>query len=150
MVDRFEHFSLAINEISRCWRKLAAEEMKKYGLKGSHATYLSTMYRYPEGISVPQLCELSGKDKSDASRMLAILEEKGLVKKHEVDGSLYRGLLVLTDEGRLAAEHVRRRASKAVEQAGGGLDDETREIFYRALDSITARLTELSKKGIPE
>lgn len=150
MLDRFEHFSLAINEISRCWRKLAAEEMKKYGLKGSHATYLSTMYRYPEGISVPQLCELSGKDKSDASRMLAILEEKGLVKKHEVDGSLYRGLLVLTDEGRLAAEHVRRRASKAVEQAGGGLDNETREIFYRALDSITARLTELSKKGIPE
>ena len=107
MVDRFEHFSLAINEISRCWRKLAAEELKKYGLKGAHATYLSTMYRYPEGISVPQLCELSGKDKSDASRMVAILEEKGLVTKQEVGGSLYRGLLVLTDEGRQAAEHVR-------------------------------------------
>lgn len=150
MVDRFEHFSLAINEISRCWRKLAAEEMKKYGLKGPHATYLTTMYHYPQGISVPQLCELSGKDKSDASRMLAILEEKGLVTKQEVDGSLYRGLLVLTDEGRKAAEHVRKRAARAVEQAGGGLDDETREIFYKALDSITARLTELSKKGIPE
>lgn len=149
MVDRFEHFSLAINEISRCWRKLAAEEMKKYGLKGPHATYLTTMYHYPQGISVPQLCELSGKDKSDASRMLAILEEKGLVTKQEVDGSLYRGLLVLTDEGRKAAEHVRKRAARAVEQAGGGLDDETREIFYKALDSITARLTELSKKGIP-
>ena len=150
MVDRFEHFSLAINEISRCWRKLAAEEMKKYSLKGSHATYLTAMYHYPDGISVPQLCEVSGKDKSDASRMLAILEQKGLVQKHEVDGSLYRGLLVLTDEGRLAAEHVRRRAAKAVEQAGGDLDDETREIFYKALDSITSRLTELSKKGIPE
>ena len=150
MVDRFEHFSHAINEISRCWRKLAGEELKKYGLKGSHATYLSTMYHYPQGISVPQLCEISGKDKSDASRMLAILEEKGLVRKQEVDGSLYRGLLVLTEEGRAAAEHVRRRAAKAVEQAGGGLDDETREIFYRALDSITQRLNELSKNGIPE
>ena len=150
MVDRFEHFSLAINEISRCWRKLAGEELKKYGLKGSHATYLTTMYHYPQGISVPQLCEVSGKDKSDASRMLAILEKKGLVTKQEVDGSLYRGLLVLTDEGRAAAEHVRRRAAKAVEQAGGGLDDETREIFYQALDSITERLIELSKKGIPE
>lgn len=150
MVDRFEHFSLAINEISRCWRKLAGEELKKYGLKGSHATYLTTMYHYPQGISVPQLCEVSGKDKSDASRMLAILEKKGLVTKQEVDGSLYRGLLVLTDEGRAAAEHVRCRAAKAVEQAGGGLDDETREIFYQALDSITERLIELSKKGIPE
>ena len=150
MVDRFEHFSHAINDISRCWRKLAGEELKKYGLKGSHATYLSAMYHYPQGISVPQLCEISGKDKSDASRMLAILEEKGLVQKQEVDGSLYRGLLVLTEEGRAAAEHVRRRAAKAVEQAGGGLDDETREIFYRALDSITQRLNELSKNGIPE
>ena len=150
MVDRFEHFSHAINDISHCWRKLAGEELKKYGLKGSHATYLSTMYHYPQGISVPQLCEISGKDKSDASRMLAILEEKGLVRKQEVDGSLYRGLLVLTEEGRAAAEHVRRRAAKAVEQAGGGLDDETREIFYRALDSITQRLNELSKNGIPE
>ena len=150
MVDRFEHFSLAINEISRCWRKLAADEMKRYGLKGSHATYLTTMYRFPQSISVPQLCELSGKDKSDASRMVAILEEKGLVTKQEVGGSLYRGLLVLTDEGRQAAEHVRRRAAKAVESAGGGLDDESREIFYSSLDSITARLTELSRKGIPE
>ena len=150
MIDRFEHFSLAINEISRCWRKIAGEELKKYGLKGSHATYLSTMYRYPQGISVPELCELSGKDKSDASRMIAILEEKGLVKKQEVGGSLYRGLLVLTDEGREAAEHVRRRAAKAVEAAGADLDDETREIFYCALDAITARLTALSRSGIPE
>ena len=150
MIDRFEHFSLAINEISRCWRKIAAEELKKYGLKGSHATYLTTMYRYPQGISVPQLCELSGKDKSDASRMIAILEEKGLVTKQEVDGSLYRGLLVLTDEGKKAAEHVRQRAAKAVEAAGADLDDCSREIFYSALDAITSRLVELSKSGIPE
>ena len=39
---------------------------------------------------------------------------------------------------------------KAVEQAGGGLDDETREIFYRALDAITGWLTEPTKSGIPE
>ena len=150
MINRFEHFSLAISEISRCWRKLASEEMAKYGLRAPHATYLSTISRYSEGISVPQLCELSGKDKSDASRMIAILEEKGLVTKQEVDGSLYRGLLVLTEEGRKAAEHVRRRAARAVEAAGGDLDDESREIFYRALDSITNHLIELSKKGIPE
>lgn len=30
MVDRFERFSFAISEISRCWHKLAAEEMEKY------------------------------------------------------------------------------------------------------------------------
>lgn len=150
MVDRFERFSLAISEISRYWHKLAAEELSKYGLKGSHATYLTTMYRYPMGITVPRLCELCGKDKSDASRMISILEQKGLVTKQVVGGSLYRGLLLLTDEGRTAAEHVCRQASRAVEIAGKSLTEETREIFYQSLDSITANLRELSKEGIPE
>ena len=150
MLDRFERFSAAISEISRCWRKLASEELAKYGLKSPHATYLTTMYKYPEGITVPHLCEISGKDKSDASRMIAILEEKGLACKKDVGGSLYRGLWVLTDEGNTAAEQVSIRASKAVELAGKDLDDETRDIFYKALDSITTNLTKLSKDGIPE
>ena len=150
MINRFEHFSLAISEISRCWRKLASEEMAKYGLRAPHATYLTTISRFPEGISVPQLCELSGKDKSDASRMIAILEEKGMVTKLSVDGSSYRGKLVLTEAGKIAAGHVQRKASLAVELAGRDLDDETRAVFYQALDSITANLRALSKDGIPE
>ena len=150
MLDRFERFSFAISEISRCWRKLASEELAKYGLNSPHATYLTTMYKYPNGITVPQLCEVSGKDKSDASRMIAILEKKGLVKKQVVNGSLYRGAWVLTAEGKTAAEQVSQRAGRAVELAGKDLTDETRDIFYQALESITSNLHELSKKGIPE
>lgn len=150
MVNRFERFSLAIAEISRYWHKLAAEEMAKYGLKGPHATYLTTMYRCSGGVTVPQLCELCGKDKSDASRMIAILTEKGMVEKQSSSGSLYRGLLVLTPEGKAAAEQVCRRASRAVELAGQDLDDATREVFYQALESITENLRQLSRDGIPE
>lgn len=150
MVDRFGRFSLAISEISRYWHKLASEEMAKYDLKGPHATYLTTIYRYPEGVTVPQVCELCGKDKSDASRMIGILEQKGLVNKQAVGGSSYRGLLMLTPEGKVAAEQVCKKASRAVEMAGKDLTDETREIFYKALDSITMNLRELSKEGIPE
>ena len=150
MIDRFERFSLAISEISRYWHKLAAEELTKYGLKGPHATYLTVMYKYPEGITVPQLCMVCGKDKSDASRMISILEEKGLVKKQVVGGSLYRGKLQLTEEGKLAAEHVSQRASRAVEMAGKDLTDEARTTFYKALDSITANLRDLCQEGIPE
>ncbi len=150
MIERFERFSLAISEISRYWHKLAAEELTKYGLKGPHATYLTAIYKYPKGITVPELCEVCGKDKSDASRMIAILEQKGLVTKQVVRGSLYRGKLQLTEEGRLAAEHVSQRASRAVEAAGKDLTDETREIFYKALESITSNLRKLSKEGIPE
>ena len=150
MLDRFERFSFAISEISRCWRKLASDEMAKHGLKSPHATYLTILYKYPDGITVPDLCEISGKDKSDASRMIAILEKKGLARKEVVGESLYRGLWVLTDEGKVAAAKVSLRASRAVELAGKDLDDETRDIFYKALESITSNLTTLSKEGLPE
>lgn len=150
MLDRFERFSLAISEISRYWHRLASEELAKYGLKGPHAMYLTAMYKYPDGITVPQLCEVCGKDKSDASRMISILEEKGLAEKQVVDGSLYRGLLVLTAEGKVATEHVCNRASRAVEMAGKDLTDEMRDVFYKSLDSITLNLCKLSKEGIPE
>lgn len=150
MIDRFEHFSYSIAKISRCWRKLATEEMSKYGLKSSHAMYLTTIYKYPDGITVPQFCQVSGKDKSDASRMISILEKKGLVTKQGVNGSLYRGILILTDEGKKAAEQVSKRASRAVEMAGKDLTDKNREIFYQALSSIADNLSELIKEGIPE
>lgn len=150
MVERFERFSVAIAEISRCWHKLAGEEMKAYGLKGAHATYLATIRRFPEGITVPELCELCMKDKSDASRMLAILEEKGLVCKEGRHKSGYGGAVRLTEAGLEAAEHVRRRASRAVEIAGRDLTDAEREAFYRALDSVVGNLRALTREGIPE
>ena len=150
MVERFERFSLAISEINRYWHKLAAEELAPYGLKAAHATYLTAMARHPEGIAVPALCEECGKDKSDASRMIAILEEKGLVTKQSTGVSRYRGLLTLTPAGQEAAEHVCRRAAAAVEAAGCDLSDDNRDSFYRSLESITANLRKLSREGIPQ
>lgn len=150
MVERFERFSLAIFEISRYWHKLATEEMAAYGLKGAHAIYLTAMYRCGDGVTGPQLCELCGRDKSDVSRTIAILQEKGFVTKEGVNQSLYRGLLKLTEQGRAAAEQITRRASLAVELAGGGLSEEVRSCFYQALGSITERLREISREGLPQ
>lgn len=146
MVERFEKFSLSIAEISRCWHKLASEEMKVCGLKGAHALYLTTLYRYPQGITVPELCELCLKDKSDASRMLAILEKKELVRK---EGG-YGGTVQLTEAGLQAARQVRSRVCRAVEEAGKDLSAEEREIFYKALGSITENLQRLTCEGIPQ
>lgn len=149
MIERFERFSLAISEISRYWHKLTAEEMEKYGLKGTHSVYLLTMLRYPKGITAPELCELCGKDKSDVSRMMSIMEKKGLVTKEGVHQNLYRGVFKLTKEGIGAAEFVKKRASLAVELAGKDLSKETRDTMYEALESVAANLRELNKSGLP-
>ena len=151
MLNRFAKFSLSISEIDRCWHKLAAEEMAKYDLNSPHAVYLNTLYDASrDGITAAQLGELCGKNKADVSRMIAILEKKGLVQKVAVGSNMYRAKLMLTDEGRQAAEHVRERAAIAVELAGSGLTNDERETFYKALGLITENLQKLSKDGLPQ
>ena len=150
MLNRFSRFSLAIAEIDRCWHKLAAEEMAKYGLNSPHAVYLTTLSGFKEGITAARLGELCGKNKADVSRMVGILEQKGLVRKEAVGGNLYRARLLLTEEGRQAAEHVQQRAALAVELAGSGMTEEEREVFYRCLERIAANLQELSREGLPK
>ena len=119
--------------------------------KGSIVVQGKTLFdAEPEGITAAQLGEICGKDKADVSRMVAILENKGLVRKVAVGKNMYRAKLVLTETGREAAEHVRSRAAVAVELAGSGLSEDEREQFYKALTLITENLRKLSKDGLPQ
>ncbi len=148
MVDRFQRFSFSLFEMTRCWHKLAAEEMGKYDLKGPYAMYLVVLQHKPEGLTAAQLCDLCGKDKADVSRSLSAMAEKGLL--HKENGNTYRAKVTLTPLGNQAAEQVCRRASLAVELAGKDISDEDRAVFYRALTSITENLQHLSRQGLPE
>ena len=147
MVDRFEKFSFSIFEIYKCWHKITAEEMEKYELKGSYSTYLTTLYRYRDGLTAVKLGSLCGKDKADVSRAVATMEQKGIVKKQ---GGQYRARIILTEKGLEAAQHIRSRAAVAVDIAGKDLSDEHREILYKSLDSIAENLHNICQEGIPE
>ncbi len=148
MYQRFERFSFAIFEISRHWHRLTGDEMEKYGLKSSHSVYLLALARTPQGLTAPQLCEICGKDKSDVSRMMAILEKKGLVSKEGPHQNRYAGAYLLTQDGREVAQALRTRASRAVEIAGRDLSPAQRESFYDALESIAMNMREMSEPGM--
>ncbi len=150
MIKRFARFSLAISKIDRCWHKLAADEMARYELNSPHAVYLTTLYDFEDGITAAKLGKLCGKNKADVSRMVAILEKKGLVQKEKTGRNRYRAKLLLTEEGRQAAQYIQQRAALAVELAGSGVTEADREVFYRCLEKITANLLMLSKEGLPQ
>lgn len=149
MIDRFERFSVMISEISRYWHKITTAEMEKYGLKGAHSIYLTTMARFPQGITAAQLCELCCKDKSDVSRMMGIMEKNGLVVKEGGHQNRYNGVFLLTEEGRTAAEYVQQRVALAVSIAGKNLTDESRMILYSTLNSICENLKNINENGLP-
>ena len=148
MVSRFELFATSISCIYHYIQKIERVEMEHYGLKGPHAQCLLAMGRYPEGITAARLCEACDKDKAAISRMVAELEEKGLVVRNASGGNRYRALLQLTDLGKAAANHVEQRARLAVEEAGAGMNDEQRAIMYEALELIAGNLQNICMKGL--
>lgn len=150
MIDRFERFSFAISEISRCWHRIAGDVMGSHGLKGPYAVYFTALYRYPEGITAAQLGEICSRDKADVSRAMQMMEQQGLIEKQAGDKKAYRALLKLTDAGMKLAQTINQKAVLAVETASKGLAPEKRAVFYEALELITTNLQQLSKNGLPE
>lgn len=150
MLKRFERFSLATSKISRCWNKIAAEEMEKYNLKGSCALYLLTICRSNGAITVTKLAETCSRDKADVSRSVSRMEKSGLVIKERSGANLYRAKLALTEKGKAAAESIGKSACLAVNTAGNGVADADREIFYSVLERIAENLEEICNNGLSE
>ena len=76
MLERFERFSLSLFELSRCWHKLASEEMSRHGLRSSHATYLTTLLRCEEGITAVELGRQIELTVDDLQNILKVLSEE--------------------------------------------------------------------------
>ena len=108
------------------------------------------MHRYNDGVTATQLCELCSKDKSDVSRSIAAMEEKGLVLRETVNGNAYRAKLKLTPMGKKAAEQVGKRAQTAAELGGDGISDQQRSELYEMLERIAKNLRNISEEGLPQ
>ena len=150
MITRYELFSSSVNSLSRDIQSIERTEMAKFGLKGPHAQCLLAILRHPLGVTSAQLCELCAKDKAAISRTVAELEKARMIRREGRNGNIYRAALLLTEQGRAAADAVSRRAKVAVESAGEGLTDAQREVFYHVLSIISGNLHTMCKNGLKE
>ena len=148
MVNKYQLFSACVSCMYHDIQKIERVEMAKYGLKGPHAQCLLTMSSHPEGITAARLCDACEKDKAAVSRILAELEQAGMVLREKHNGIRYRAKLILTEQGRKAAASVSEKARLAVERAGEGLDDKQREIFYQVLTLISGNLHTICREGL--
>lgn len=148
MENRYELLSSSISCMYHDIQRIERVEMAKYGLKGPHAQCLLTMKKHPDGITAARLCEICEKDKAAISRILVELETAGMVLREKRNGSRYRASLLLTEQGKVAAEAVVEKARLAVERAGIGFGDKEREVFYRVLAIIAGNLHAICKDGL--
>lgn len=64
----------------RCAMRFRENELNDTGLAGCHTPYLTTLYRQP-GISQEEMARQMSVNKSSVARQLAVLEEKGYVRR---------------------------------------------------------------------
>ena len=145
MITRFSQFTAYISELYWMIQKIEREEMEALGLKGPQAECLVAMSRRREGITAAELSTLCEKDKSAISRSISDLVSRGLVIRQ---GSTYRALLRLTEEGRKIAEQVNRKVALAVYRAGKGLTEEDRVALYESLERISCNIKKISQEGL--
>lgn len=148
MENRYELISASISSMYHDIQKIERIEMAKYGLKGPHAQCLLAIKKHPQGITAARLCEICEKDKAAVSRILAELDNAGMVLRENRNGSRYRASLTLSEQGMAAADAVAEKARQAVEVAGIGFDEKEREVFYRVLAIIAGNLHKLCREGL--
>ena len=148
MLKRFEQFSTVVSGINRYIQKIERDEMVKYGYKGAFAQYLVVLNKYPQGLTLTNLCEMCDKDKAAVSRALTELVEKELVFKDIKENKSYKGKYCLTYKGKECAEYVVTKAKMAVSKVGSELSEEQRTVLYSSLEIIAENLKKISKDGL--
>ena len=145
MLNRFAQFSYMISNIYRNIQKIEHDEMVKLGYKGAYAKYLVVMFQQPKGITSTKLCEICDKNKAAVSRMLAEMEDKGLVIRNRS----YNALITLTKKGESIAKYVCHKAEMAVDEVGKTLSPDQRQLLYSTLNQLSGAIHHLSEEGLP-
>ena len=145
MENRFKLFTVLISKVNRCIKKIKAEEMAEFNLKSAHVSCLYYLYE-EESLTAKELCDVCDEDKAAISRSIDYLETNGYLNCDSKTVKRYRSPLKLTEKGKLVAQKLSEKINRILAEAGFGLSDEHRAIFYNSLNLITNNLEKISNK----
>lgn len=100
-------FMRQISITYRCAMRFRENELEDTGLAGCHTPYLTTLYRQP-GISQEEMARQLNVNKSSVARQLAVLEEKGYVRREPSETDRRLLLVYPTDKALEVKERLYR------------------------------------------
>ena len=142
MDERFNLFTVLINNISRSIRRIKTEEMAEFNLKSSHVSCIYYLYIY-NSLTAKELCDISSEDKANISRSIEHLEQSGYIICKSDAPKRYNSPLVLTEKGKEIAIKISKKLDGIVDRVTAGLDDATRETMYKGLNIIFSNLQDM-------
>ena len=142
MEERFETFTVLINDISRSIHKLKMAEMAEFDLKSSHVSCLYYLYRQ-KTLTARELCDVCSEDKANISRSVKYLEENGYLICESKRAKRYQSPLMLTERGREVGARIAGKIDRILSYASEGVAEEEREIMYRSLATVRENLKKI-------
>ena len=139
MEERFETFTVLITRISRSIKRIKADEMADFELKGPHVSCLYYLSQR-DGMTAAELCERCDEDKAAISRSLDDLEKNGYITCASGAGKRYKSPLRLTERGKAVGRAIGEKIMRIVEAASEGLSEAERQTMYRALALVSENL----------
>ena len=119
--------------------------MSGLNLKSPHVSCL--YYLYTNGaMTAKELCDVCEEDKAAVSRSIDHLEKEGYIVCESTAKKRYRSPLLLTEKGKEIGAYVAETIDRIVDEAGVGLSDTDRAIFYKSLLLIGENLQNICDK----
>ncbi len=142
-MDRFSRFTILINRIVRNVHRIKAEEMSRFGLKGTHVSCLYYLHRAEKPLTASELTVICDEDKAAISRAVDYLSREGYVVCEGASPKKYKSPVLLTEKGEEVSKAIASRVDSIIEAASEGLTDEEREVFNKSLDLISGNLQKI-------
>lgn len=139
-------FMRQISVTYRCAMRYRERELEDTGLAGCQTPYLLALYRH-EGQTQEELARYLNVNKSSVTRQLAILEEKGYIRR-EPDPNDRRSLLVYpTDQALALKERMRHVLRDWNAYLTADFTDAEREQLSRLMERVAERAEAYVKGG---
>ena len=141
MEERFEAFTVLLSKLNRCIKRMKAEQMAQFQLKGPH---VSCLYYLSEAgaLTAAQLCERCEEDKAAISRSLEYLEQNGYILYETEKKRRYNSPIHLTEKGKQVCCAMREKIDRIVALASDGISEKARETMYETLTQISENLVQ--------
>lgn len=133
----FEIFPVYISDVLKKMHKTQAEALEPLSLSAIHAPYMTTLYRYPEGLTMAELSKLLRLDKANTSRAMNELLEKGYAEKTE--DKKKNSVLRRTKSGAKAAESLTESTTNFINEVLSPLDGFEKRRLYRLLFKLASK-----------
>ena len=140
MQDRFETFTVLIDKLKRCIRKIKNEEVAELNLKSPHVSCLYYLYISENPLTAKEIEGLCEEDKASVSRSIEYLETNGYIVGGEKNKKRYKTHFTLTEKGMLAEKAIVDKKEFVLSRSNEGLTEEELRIMYKGLSVVCENL----------